>query len=479
MTLTPALMAHQEEGVAFLTTEKSGLLAFEQGLGKTLVAIRAFAGLRANGNAVGMLVICPNSLKQNWAAEIAKFEPTLSFEIIEGSARERRRALSSVSAPVVVLSYETGRIEIAGVLALLKRRPTVLVLDESHAVKNRRSLTSIAAQHYAPLCEYRWLLSGTPVTNTAADLYAQLRVITAGEKFGNFDSFVVAANSPEGLEALRVRCAPFIMRRTKDDCLDLPDKTMTDLRVELPPWQRRLYDEMRDKLVCEIKAMTGEQFRAHAPTVLVKLLRLSQIASNPALILPTEPRVPAKFQELDCLIDEIIGGTAREKLIIWSMYVETIEHLTERYAALAPLVLYGGTPVGDRTGIAERFQTDPSSRLLLANPGVAGSGFTLTAARYCVYETVSWRYDFFAQSQDRIHRIGQERAVTCLRLIAADTIEEVIASALDRKASVARVLLGDSDPAVSTATLSREQVLEILVTNKLPTTLTSLQQEEN
>ena len=88
------------------------------------------------------------------------------------------------------------------------------------------------------------------------------------------------------------------MRRTKDDCLDLPDKTMTDLRVELPLWQRRLYNEMRDKLVCEIEAMTGEQFRAHAPTVLVKLLRLSQIASNPALILPTEPRVPAKFEEL-------------------------------------------------------------------------------------------------------------------------------------------------------------------------------------
>ena len=92
------------------------------------------------------------------------------------------------------------------------------------------------------------------------------------------------------------------------------------------------------------------------------------------------------------------------------MYVDTIEGLTKRYSSLGPLVLYGGTPVGDRAGIAERFQTEPSSRLLLANPGVAGSGFTLTAARYAVYETVSWRYDFYAQSQDRIHRIGQDRA---------------------------------------------------------------------
>jgi SNF2 family DNA or RNA helicase len=475
MTNQGELMAHQAEGIAFLTTAKAGLLAFEQGLGKTLVAIRAFAALRASGHAAAMLVICPNSLKRNWAAEIIKFEPCLSFEIVEGSARERRHALSSASAPIVILSYETGRIEIAGVLALLKRRPTVLVLDESHAVKNGRSLTSIAAQHYAPLCEYRWLLSGTPVTNTAADLYAQLRVITAGERLGSFDSFVAAAESPGGLEALRARCARFIMRRTKDDCLDLPEKVVTDLRVELSPWQRHLYDQMRDMLVCEIEAMTGEQFRAHAPTVLVKLLRLSQIASNPALILPTEPRVPAKFEELDCLIDEIIHGTAREKLIIWSLYVETIERLGKRYAALEPLALYGATPASDRVAIAQRFQTDPSARLLLANPAAAGVGFTLTAARYAVYETVSWRYDFYAQSQDRIHRIGQDRAVTCLRLITADTIEEVIATALDRKAKIARVLLGDPNQTAPAVTLSRGQVLEILATNRLPTTLANLQ----
>jgi len=474
MTLGVPLMAHQEEGVVFLTEAKAGLLAFEQGLGKTLVAIRAFAGLRQHGRADAMLVICPNSLKRNWAAELHKFEPSLDFEIVGGTARDRRRGLSSVSAPVVIMSYDTGRIEIAGVLALLKRRPTVLVLDESHAVKNRYSLTSIAAQHYAPLCEYRWLLSGTPVTNTAADLYAQLRVVTAGDHFGSFDSFLAAADSPGGLGALRARCASFIMRRTKDECLDLPAKTVTDIRVELCPWQRALYNQMRDLLVCEIEAMTGEQFRTHAPTVLVKLLRLSQISSNPALILPTEPRVPAKFEEIDCLVDEIIRGTVAEKLIVWSLYVETIDTLTTRYAAFEPLRLYGGTPAADRITVAERFQTDPNSRLLIANPAAAGTGFTLTAARYAIYETVSWRYDFYAQSQDRIHRIGQYRPVTCLRLIAADTIEEVIADALERKAEIARVLLGDSDPCASTARLSREQVLEMLVTNKLPTNESTL-----
>jgi SNF2 family DNA or RNA helicase len=462
------LMAHQEEGVAFLNEQRAGLLAFEQGLGKTLVAIRAFAGLLADGAADAMVVICPNSLKRNWAAEIEKFQPGLRFEIVEGAARERRRGLSVASAPVVIMSYETARMEIAGVLALLKRRRTVLVLDESHAVKNRRSLTSVAAQHYAPVCEYRWLLSGTPITNTAADLYAQISIIRAGEGMSTFDAFVAAAAEPGGLEALRARYAPVILRRTKDECLDLPEKSIVDLRIELPAWQRQLYDDMRDQLTCEIEAMSGEQFRAQAPTVLVKLLRLSQIASNPALILPTEPRVPAKFEEMDCLIEEIIRGTTTEKLIIWSLYVESIDALAKRYADLAPLVLYGGTPAADRSAIGARFQTDPGSRLLIANPAAAGTGFTFTAARYAVYESMSWRYDFYAQSQDRIHRIGQEHAVTCLRLIAANTIEEVIVEALERKAEIARVLMGDADPAAPAPELTREKVLEMLSTNRMP-----------
>src|SRR5262245_36722498 len=165
-------MAHQEEGVTFLTENKVGLLAFEQGLGKTLVAIRAFMALRRQKRVEAMLVICPNSLKRNWVGEIIRFAPDLTVEIIEGSALVRRRALGAAAAMVVITSYETARTEISGVLGLLKRRRTVLVLDESHAVKNRRSLTSIAAQHYAPACDYRWLLSGTPVTNTAVDLYA-------------------------------------------------------------------------------------------------------------------------------------------------------------------------------------------------------------------------------------------------------------------------------------------------------------------
>jgi SNF2 family DNA or RNA helicase len=460
-------MAHQEEGIAFLLERKAGLLAFEQGLGKTLVAIKAFAILRSRDQVDALLVICPNSLKRNWVAEFTRFEPHLEVRIIEGTAAVRRRALAHVCSPVAIMSYETARTEIAGVLALLGRRRTVLVLDESHAVKNRTSLTSTAAQHFAPRCDYRWLLSGTPVTNTAADLYAQINIVAAGRPLGTFDSFMASFGTAGALDALRAKVAPFVLRRTKDDCLDLPDKTFLDIRIDLPAWQRGLYEDMRDQLVAEVQAMSGEEFRAYAPTALARILRLSQIASNPGLILPTQPRVPAKFIELDHLVNEIVRDTS-EKVIIWCHYVESLEALVQRYRELSPVSLYGETPVADRQAIAHRFQTDPDVRLLIGNPAAAGSGFTLTAARYAIYETLSWRYDFYAQSQDRIHRIGQSRPVTYIRLLAADTIEEVIADALERKSVLARALLGDPAGVTAITELSPDGFCRMLTENRVP-----------
>jgi SNF2 family DNA or RNA helicase len=261
--------------------------------------------------------------------------------------------------------------------------------------------------------------------------------------------------------------APFLLRRKKDECLDLPAKSVADLRVDLPAWQRGLYDQMRDELVCEVETMTGEQFRAYASTALAKLLRLSQLASNPALLVPTEPRVPAKLAELDHLLAELLSQNS-EKVIVWSHYVGTLEALVERYRHFSPVALYGETPAEDRQTLVGRFQADPAVRLLIANPAAGGTGFTLTAARYAIYETLSWRYDHYAQSQDRIHRIGQERPVTYLRLIAADTIEEVVVQALERKSHLAQALLGDSGGLPAITQLSPKEFCGMLRTNILP-----------
>ena len=464
-------MTHQREGVDFLLAKGSGLLAFEQGLGKTLVAIEAFRRLRATDEADTLLVVCPNSLKRTWAAELARFAPDLDAQIVEGGPRERRRELAQTRAAVVLINYETARNEVTAIRALMQRRRCVLVLDESHYVKNHRSLNSIAAQHFAPLSRHRWLLTGTPATNTPADLYPQLAIVAGGQPFGSFDAFDATyggtETTPGQRQALAAKIAPYLMRRTKEECLDLPDKTFMDVVVALPPWQRRLYDGLRDELAHEVLGMTREEFAAFVPTAMSRLLRLSQIASNPALVFPDEVRTPGKFAELDRLVAELAGASGR-KVIVWSYYVRTIETLAERYAAHGAAALYGGTPVAERQNLVARFQADPALRVLVANPAAAGVGFTLTAASFAIYETLTWRYDLYAQSQDRNHRIGQRNPVTYIRLIADSTVEQAIAEALARKAQMAGEVLGDDAGLPAISAMTPERFLALLQTGTLP-----------
>src|SRR5207247_5367290 len=113
----------------------------------------------------------------------------------------------------------------------------------------------------------------------------------------------------------------------------------------------------------------------------------------------------------------------------------------EKYGVVA---LFGETPSSERQTIATQFQNDDATKLLVANPAAAGTGFTLTAASYAIYESLTWRYDLYAQSQDRNHRIGQSLPVTYLRLIADGTVEQAIAEALARTAQMAGEGLGDA-----------------------------------
>ncbi|MBX5206105.1 DEAD/DEAH box helicase [Rhizobium sp. NZLR1] len=464
--MTFQLLRHQHEGVGFLIERGVGLLAFEQGLGKTFVAIEAFRRLHDEGRADKLLVICPNSLKRNWVAELAKFAPVLSVAVAEGTPKQRRSTFQQSRARVIVTSYETSRSETTALLALAQRQRTVLVLDESHAAKNWRSLTSTAARTIAPFCEFRWLLSGTPVTNTATDLFTQVEIIEPGRGLlGSLESFTAQLEEDPAASFAKDVIDRLVLRRTKDQCLDLPQKSFVDIRIEMQPWQRRLYDEMRDEMVCEIEAMSGEQYRAFAPTALAKLTRLIQLASNPCLVFPELERSPAKFEALDGIIADIMSVPNR-KVILWSNYIRSIESLLARIQG--SVAIYGGTPPSERQEIAARFQNDPNVRVLIANPAAAGTGFTLTAANYTIYESLSWRYDHYAQSQDRNHRIGQTQPVTYLRLLASDTIEEAIVSALERKSALARSLLGDEGTGDAIAQLTKAEMCLLLKTNRLP-----------
>ena len=466
--MTVKLMEHQRAGVNFLISERQGLLAFEQGLGKTLVAISAYCMLRDGDDADQMLVVCPNSLKRNWRSEIRKFAPGIAVDIAEGAPKQRRLTFATSAANVIVTSYETARVEVTAILALVGRSRTVLVLDESHAAKNWESLTSSSMRQLAPRCNYRWLLSGTPITNTPADLYTQIEIIAPGQhSLGSLESFLARVQEDPTAKFAKPILDRLVLRRTKEECLDLPEKAFTDVIVELPEWQRRLYDDMKSEMVCAIRSMSGQEYRAFASTALAQLTRLAQLASNPSLLFPNADGTPGKFEVLDGMVSDILSVPGR-KIIIWSTFVRNIKKLVDRFSKYGSVAIFGGIPAGNRLRVAASFQNDPETRILIANAAAAGTGFTLTAASYVIYESMSWRYDHYAQSQDRNHRIGQTRPVSYLRLVAADTIDEAVLHALERKSDMARGLLSDPGVRHVLSRFTPAEMCALISDNRLP-----------
>ena len=197
------------------------------------------------------------------------------------------------------------------------------------------------------------------------------------------------------------------------------------------------------------------------------MTRLLQIATDPVLAGFTGSTDSGKQSALDRLVAELMAAPD-QKVIIWSNYVQSLRQLVKRYAEHGAVAIYGEVPVGERQGAAAAFQTDPECRILVANPAAAGTGFTLTAATVAIYHSLTWRYDFFAQSQDRNHRIGQDQEVRYLRLVAADTIDEAVIQALARKKDMAAAILGDGEDGASLVSMSVSAFCEMIESNHLP-----------
>ena len=453
------LMAHQTEGVQFLLSKKSGIIAFEQGLGKTLLVIDAFVHLLEAQSVDCILIVCPNTLRSNWIKELETFAPEVSAEVIGGNRKQRRIQFAVTKADAVVVNYETFRVEVPSVVRFLERRNAVVVFDESHATKNQSALTSIAAQYICPSSPYRWLLSGTPVTNSPSDLVSQLKLVVR-----NGDSELDAFNRADFsdatvLEELRKLSQPWILRKTKEECLKLPEKQIHDLLVSMPPWQKDLYNEIANGARSEAAGMTDEEFKTWIPNALARLTRLAQVASNPALLYETERRLPGKFIEIRRIVEEEtkVGG----KVLIWTNFTGTISRLLEFLAEFRPEAIYGGVPPEERQGIVNRFQSQAMPQVLVLNPAAAATGLTLTRAAVTIYESLGWRYDYHAQSQDRNHRIGQESVVKYYRLICENTLDTSMAKALKRKEKVASCILGDPSSGVEVG-LTRESFIRLL-----------------
>ena len=440
-----ASLPHQVAGTKFLRENERAALFDEQGLGKSKQLIDAVAAEVTNGTLGGALIICPNGLKTNWAEEIERFS-TLPYAVFGSGRKARRVAFRSLRAAFYVINYEAVHAELASLRQLLRFRPMALVLDESHRIKTPESKVTRAVLQLRTEADRRYILTGTPVANKPEDLWSQAFFLDDGSALGaTFEDFqrrYCTGAGYQSVDELRERIMQLALRRTKERSLELPPKRFHRVATELSGRQRVLYEQMRDELAVWVRSLSGEEVQTQGELIFTRMLRLAQIASNPALIDVGYDEVPGKFAALDHLL---AAYTTERKVIVWSSFVGNIRALAARYPQLNPVTIYGEQDIAARDHAVRAFRGDPTVRLLVANPAAAREGLTLTEASVAIYVDRTFNLVDYLQSQDRIHRISQTRECDVILLLAAQTIDEFIDFTLEQKHRLARFTQKDAD----------------------------------
>jgi SWI/SNF-related matrix-associated actin-dependent regulator 1 of chromatin subfamily A len=478
------LFPHQRIAVQWLRDTPYAFLGDDMGLGKTLSVLSYFSSLKSTDYYSLLLVICPNSLSRNWAREATMWFPELRATVLAGDKAAKAwslRLLNSraIEQDVLVVNYEAVRLDyIAPELQkLVSERKTLLCLDESQRVKNPSAKTFKAISSISPGCDRRVLLSGTPMPKDVTDLWAQMRILDGGERFGRsyykwlhtiaelgteYSQFAIKNFHDAEVQESVCRVHEIMLRRRKERVVNLPPKTFSLREVELVGSQRERYDEIREGLILRMRSLSGEQFTREITNILEEYLRAVQVSSNPRLIDPEWKGEPAKFLELDEIVDEVVRQQG-QKIVLWTNYLGNVSELCERYKDLGTAPFSGEVSPADREVTIRGFQSGDSPSILVAVPAAGGVGITLTAAQTAVYIEKTWNAEHWMQSVDRLHRIGQRGTVNIISLLSCK-VDEIIHWNLRRKEQGQARVLGDYDVSGSQglAGVTREELLKAL-----------------
>lgn len=460
-------MPHQVEAINYIDTHQEVALFDEQGLGKTKIVIEALCWAMKRGDIEGVLVVAPMSLLYNWENEVVKHSFLIPI-VLRGSEREKRYKFLT-GANFHITNYEAVIAELERIKRFCKSRKVAIVLDESARIKDPRTKTAEALFQLRLHSVKRIIITGTPVANKPIDLWAQFFFLDGGALLGkDFGAFKERHNEKKDdyrdrLKDLQAEIGQHSLRRCKDDVLELPEKKFINVYVSLSGKQLKLYDKLREELRIEVQDIAGNTIVDEAENILKKLLRLTQIASNPYLIDKSYNETPTKFTKLDDLVNEIVAK--EEKAIIWTSFVENIAVLKKRYSQYKPVVIYGEVPIKDRAEIVRAFQESDKNKILIANPSAAREGLTLTRANNAIYLDRNFNLVDYLQSQDRIHRISQEKDCRIYKMLAKKSIDEYIDRIIEVKRDVAAFVQGDEgtlNPESYEFLLNKSELLGVL-----------------
>jgi SWI/SNF-related matrix-associated actin-dependent regulator 1 of chromatin subfamily A len=485
-TIAQKLYPHQRVAIKWMLENDSGMLGDDMGLGKTVSALIAYEQYRYEQKVDFLLVLSPNSLVRNWIRESNTWCNNLVLRSPPESKKEKTQFLEALSEnrlnsiDGLVINFESMRTEQVWptLQAVCQQRSVFLIVDESQRIKNPLSKTFVALRNFGLLAKKRFLLTGTPTPRDIADIWAQMFLIDGGKRLGTkfrewlktvaelgtkWSEYAVKRFIPAAVDEVTACVQEVLLRRKKEDVLNLPEKVFLYRDVELTSDQQKRFDLIKEELRVQVgKLKSGEEKTKTIESVLEEYLRAVQICSNPRLIDPTWEGTPAKFSELDDIVDDVCRERG-EKIVIWSNYLLNINELTARYADLNAVAFSGEVSTADREKNIRAFQsTDPNSpKVLVAIPAAGGVGITLTAAQTAVYIDRTWNAEHWLQSIDRIHRIGQVGTVRIL-VLNGSKVDELIGYNLHRKKLQMDKLLSGNMDLVEQMYPTVEQLLEAI-----------------
>jgi SNF2 family DNA or RNA helicase len=446
--------AYQVDAVEAIKNLPYAAVLHEQGLGKTKIGVDvALQWLKAN-EVDSVLVVTKRGLIENWREEI-RAHTYIAPRILDQRKPSNFFALNS-AARLYLTHYEVIKSEQRRLALFLKTRRVAAILDESQKIKNPESDTAIAFHKLGPGFTRRIIMTGTPVANRPFDLWSQIFFLDSGNSLGtDFASFrqkldlsndlwtskTKRATFESELAAVFDKIRLFTVRETKDSAgIQLPEKHIQNVFVDAEARQRELYDQFRFDVRADV-VRNGELITDDAEDLLKRLLRLVQVASNPRLVDQSYKYIPGKMPVLLSLLEK--ASISESKAIVWTSFVENAEWLAAELRRFNPAVVHGNRSMDERNDAIRRFKGEKSCRLLVATPGAAKEGLTLTVANHAIFFDRSFSLDDYLQAQDRIHRISQEQTCYVWNLICKDTVDEWVDTLLAAKRLAAQLAQAD------------------------------------
>jgi len=428
-------MNHQKEAIEKLLANNRYILADDMGLGKTTSTV--IASIESNANKV--LIVCPASLKINWKREIELYSDE-EVLIVEGKKWGSTAKYYIINYDILKNFHTTEKTEDSDAYKIILQEDFDLaIVDEAHYISNPQAQRTKLLNDILAKISKVWLLTGTPMTSRPINYYNLLKIVNSPLTL-NWKSYVLRyckgyqfrvggrkiwnTSGASNLDELRDQTKSIVLRRLKTDILDLPEKIVSPIWLEL---KNSFYD---DELTEFIRISEENKEKESITVTLNRLMKLRQLIAI------------EKVDHTCEIIDNVLEQG--KKVIVFTNFTMSLDMIHEKYKKKS-VVLDGRMSKEKRQISVDRFQNDDKVKIFIGNIKAAGVGITLTSADTVIMNDLSFVPADHSQAEDRAYRYGQKNSVLVYYPVFENTIEKTIYNILQKKKDIIDQVMGDGE----------------------------------